>query len=77
MELEPELRRQIAVSLLAGVVFVAGLVYIGTTYGSSETFTEEGAIVLVGLLAGFVLFMAAIGAFLIRANRSDESTDSK
>jgi len=67
MEIDAELRRQITVSLLAAAAFVVGLVAIGVTFDGS-TLPEAGAIALVGLLAGFVLLMAAVGAYLIRAN---------
>ncbi|MFC7185357.1 DUF7472 family protein [Halorubrum yunnanense] len=68
MEIDAELRRQITVSLLAAAVFIAGLVGIGVTFGGSSELPESGAIALVGLLAGFVLLMALVGAYLIRAN---------
>ena len=77
MEIDAELRRQIAVSFAAAFVFVAGLVYIGTTYGPSRSLPEDGALAIVGLLAGFVLFMALIGAFLIRANETDVEEPGK
>ncbi|PAU83631.1 hypothetical protein CK500_08940 [Halorubrum salipaludis] len=72
MEIDAELRRQIAVSLSAAAVFVAGLVGIGVAFGGSEGLPETGAIALVALLAGFVLLMALVGAYLIRANDDDE-----
>ena len=68
MEIDAELRRQIAVSLLAAVVFVIGLVGIGVTYGEPTGLPEEGALALLGLLTGFVLLMALVGAYLIRAS---------
>jgi len=68
MEIDAELRRQIAVSLLAAAVFVVGLVGIGVTFGGSSELPASGAVALVGLLAGFVLLMALVGAYLIRAN---------
>lgn len=68
MEIDAELRRQIAVSLLAAAVFVTGLVGIGVTFGGSSELPESGAIALIGLLVGFVLLMALVGAYLIRAN---------
>jgi ABC-type Co2+ transport system permease subunit len=71
MEIDAELRRQIAVSLLAAAVFVVGLVGIGVTFGGSSELPEAGAIALVGLLAGFVLLMALVGAYLIRANDAE------
>ncbi len=71
MEIDAELRRKTVVSVLAGAVFVAGLVGIGVTYGDETGLPEEGAIALVGLLVGFVLLMALVGAYLIRANDDD------
>ncbi|WP_144798270.1 DUF7472 family protein [Halorubrum depositum] len=68
MEIDAELRRQIAVSLLAAAVFILGLVGIGVTFGGSSGLPESGAIALIGLLTGFVLLMALVGAYLIRAN---------
>ncbi|WP_281195051.1 hypothetical protein [Halorubrum sp. F4] len=70
MEIDAELRRQITVSLLAAAVFVAGLVAIGVTFDGSSL-PESGAIALVGLLTGFVLLMALVGAYLIRSKDSD------
>jgi len=66
MEIDAELRRQIAVSVAAAAVFLAGLVGIGTVFGGSAGLGETGAIALVALLAAFVLLMALVGAFLMR-----------
>ncbi|OYR39549.1 MULTISPECIES: hypothetical protein [unclassified Halorubrum] len=71
MEIDAELRRQITVSLAAAAVFIVGLVGIGVTFGGSAGLPASGALALVGLLAGFVLLMALVGAYLIRA--SDEA----
>ncbi|GAB7009641.1 DUF7472 family protein [Halorubrum trueperi] len=68
MEIDAELRRQIAASLLAAAAFIVGLIGIGVTFGGSSALPEAGAIALVALLAGFVLLMALVGAYLIRAN---------
>ncbi|KOX97732.1 MULTISPECIES: hypothetical protein [Halorubrum] len=68
MEIDAEFRRQIAVSLAAAAVFIVGLVAIGVTFGGSTVLPEAGAIALVGLLTGFVLLMAGVGTFLMRAN---------
>ncbi|WP_066413299.1 DUF7472 family protein [Halorubrum aethiopicum] len=70
MEIDAELRRQITVSLAAAAVFVAGLVAIGVTFDGSSL-PESGAIALVGLLTGFVLLMALVGAYLIRSKDGD------
>ena len=67
MEIDAELRRQITVSLLAAAAFILGLIGIGLTFGGSAVLPEAGAIALVALLAGFVLLMALVGAYLIRA----------
>ena len=72
MEIDAELRRQIAVSLSAAAVFVAGLVGIGLAFGSPEGLPEAGAIALVALLTAFVLLMALVGAYLIRAGDDSE-----
>ncbi|AZQ15648.1 MULTISPECIES: hypothetical protein [Halorubrum] len=72
MEIDAELRRQILVSLSAAAVFVVGLVGVGTAFGrelpsaDAIELTSTGAIALVGLLTGFVLLMALVGAYLIR-----------
>ncbi|TKX75966.1 hypothetical protein EXE46_00140 [Halorubrum sp. GN11_10-6_MGM] len=71
MEIDAELRRQIGVSLAAAAVFIVGLVAIGVTFGGSTVLPEAGAIALVALLAGFVLLMAGVGTYLMRAK--DES----
>ena len=67
MEIDAELRRQIGVSLAAAAVFIVGLVAIGVTFGGSTVLPEAGAIALVALLAGFVLLMAGVGTYLMRA----------
>ena len=71
MEIDAELRRQIGVSLAAAAVFIVGLVAIGVTFGGSTVLPQAGAIALVALLAGFVLLMAGVGTYLMRAK--DES----
>ena len=65
MEIDAELRRQITVSLAAAAVFVVGLIVIGVTF-DGYSLPETGAIELVGILTGFVLLMALVGAYLIR-----------
>ena len=72
MEIDAEFRRQIVVSMLAAIVFVVGLVAIGMRYDARPDLPEDGALALLALLVGFVLLMAVIGAYLIRANRADD-----
>ena len=73
MEIDAELRRQIAVSMAAAAVFVAGLIGIGVVFGGPEGLPETGAIALVALLTAFVLLMALVGAYLIRAGDDDDA----
>lgn len=73
MDIDAELRRQILVSLLAVAVFLAGLVLIGMTYGTGTSLPPAGGLALVGLLAGFVVLMALVGAYLVHSGeQSDE-----
>ena len=69
MDIDAGLRRRIVVSLLAAAAFVAGLVVIGVTFSGSPL-PEGGAIALLGLLTGFVLLMALVGLYLIRADEA-------
>ncbi|SEH36571.1 hypothetical protein SAMN05192561_10128 [Halopenitus malekzadehii] len=77
MEIDAELRRQIVVSLAAVLVFVVGLVAVGSRFGTGSGSTDgislapAGGIALVGLLGGFVLLMALVGVYLMRANGTD------
>jgi len=67
MDIDAELRRQILVSLLAVAVFLAGLALIGVKYGTGTALPAAGGLALVGLLAGFVILMAFVGAYLVQA----------
>ncbi|WP_253737868.1 DUF7472 family protein [Halohasta salina] len=73
MDIDEEMRRQTVVSLLAVGLFLASLIGIGVVFDGTEGLPSDGALALVGALAGFVLLMAAVGLFLIR---SDDSSDS-
>ena len=75
MEIDAELRRQITVSMLAAAVFIIGLVALGMTYGEPDGLPEEGALALLGLLTGFVLLMALVGAYLIKVNADDDGDE--
>ncbi len=70
MDIDAGLRRRIVVSLLAAATFVVGLVVIGVTFSGSPL-PESGAFALLGLLTGFVLLMALVGLYLIRAEDVD------
>ncbi|MGM0604567.1 MAG: DUF7472 family protein [Halobacteriota archaeon] len=67
MEIDAELRRQIAVSLLAVVIFLGAVLYIGSAENGSEGLSADGAIAIVGALTGFVLLMAIVGFYLARS----------
>mgnify|MGYP006271218033 FL=1 len=73
MDIDEEMRRQTVVSLLAVGLFLASLIGIGVVFDGAEGLPSDGALALVGALAGFVLLMAAVGLFLIRL---EDSTDS-
>jgi len=73
MDIDEEMRRQTVVSLLAVGLFLASLIGIGVVFDGAEGLPSDGALALVGALAGFVLLMAAVGLFLIRRDDSDDS----
>lgn len=64
MELDAEMRRKIAVSVGAVVVFIALLVAIGMQFTTGHNLSDLGAYYFVGVIALFVLLMGAAGAFL-------------
>jgi len=74
MEIDEEMRRQTVVSLAAVGLFLASLIGIGVAFDGSGGLSSNGALALVGALAGFVLLMAVIGVFLVR-RKDDESTE--
>jgi hypothetical protein len=64
MEIARETVVEIAVSLVATVVFVAAVVFIGMNYGGRGGFGSEGALALLGAIVAFVLLMFGVGIFL-------------
>jgi len=74
MEIDEEMRRQTVVSLAAVGLFLASLIGIGVVFDGSGGLPSNGALALVGALAGFVLLMAIIGVVLVRL-KDDEPTD--
>lgn len=64
MNIEGETLREILVSLLAVVVFIAVILAIGVTYGNP--LTGIGGLALVGAIVFFILLMALVGFFLSR-----------
>ncbi len=66
MELDAEMRRKIAVSVGAVVVFVGLVIGVGVTYATNHVLPTMGSYALVGVLAVFVVLMAAVGVYLDR-----------
>ncbi|UIO99829.1 hypothetical protein Hbl1158_00160 [Halobaculum sp. CBA1158] len=64
MELDAEMRRKIAVSTGAVVVFIALLIAIGTRFSTGHNLSVPGAYYIVGIIALFVLLMAGAGVYL-------------
>ena len=67
MEIDAEMRRKIAVSVAAVGVFIALVVVVGSQYTSNHHLTQTGGYALVGIMALFVVLMAAVGLFLDRS----------
>lgn len=65
MDIERETLVEIAVSVVAVVLFVATLVVVGSTNGASQL-TSQGALSLVVTILGFVILMTIVGVFLDR-----------
>lgn len=65
MQLERETLVEIGVSVVAVVLFVAAVAYIGAAYGGKDL-TDQGATLIVAAVVGFVLLMTAVGIVLDR-----------
>ena len=72
MEIDEEMRRQTAVSLTAVGLFLAALMGIGVVFNGADGLPSDGALAVVGALAGFVLLMAVLGFVLTKLNADDE-----
>ena len=77
MEIDEEMRRQMVVSLAAVGLFLASLIGIGVVFNGADGLPSDGALALVGALAGFVLLMAVIGLILTRLNDDEPADDSE
>jgi hypothetical protein len=65
MNIERDTVVEIAVSVAAVVLFALAIIAIGGTYYTRTTgFSEQGAIVLVGAIGGFVILMLFVRYFL-------------
>ncbi|WP_396610990.1 hypothetical protein ACH9L7_12295 [Haloferax sp. S1W] len=67
MAIEAEMRRKIAVSIVAVGVFISLIVGIGATYNQSGL-ASMGGLALVGAITAFVFVMAGIGVWLSRSS---------
>ena len=65
MELSRETTTQIVVSVVAVLAFVVAIVLIGVNYGGPVEFSQEGAVLMVGAIAAFVVGMSALGYLII------------
>lgn len=66
MDIDAEMRRMIAVSVGAVVVFIALLVAIGVQFTDGHNLSSVGAYYLVAAIGLFVVLMAAAGVLLDR-----------
>ena len=73
MEIDEEMRRQMVVSLAAVGLFLASLLGIGVVFNGADGLPSDGALAVVGALAGFVLLMAVLGFVLTKLNDDDGS----
>ena len=62
MDIDAEMRRKIAVSIVSVGAFFALFIGIGVTFGPD--LGETGGLVLVAAIALFVIGMGAVGVFL-------------
>ncbi len=76
MEIDEEMRRQTVVSLAAVGLFLASLIGIGVVFDGSDGLPSDGALAVVGALAGFVLLMAVFGFVLMRLNDDDNDGET-
>ncbi|TQQ83784.1 hypothetical protein EGH24_03105 [Halonotius terrestris] len=79
MDIDADLRRKTIVSAAAVGLFLVSLIGIGTVFGGGEGFSSTGGLAIIGALVGFVLLMAAVGAWLARVSNDDaaEAVDSE
>lgn len=64
MEIDAEFRRQIVASVFAVGVFFAAAIWIGMSENGADGLSADGALAIVGLLAGFIILMAILGFVL-------------
>ncbi|MDF9747255.1 DUF7472 family protein [Natrinema salsiterrestre] len=79
---------EIVVSVGAVFLMLAAMIAIGSTYGTeNSTLSPEGGQMLIGVIVGFILLMAAVGIGLaytlndpedgLETNDDDDNGDAK
>lgn len=63
MEIERETLVEVVVSFLSVGGFIAGVLFVGLSYGEGGL-GQQGAFVLVGLIVAFILVMTVAGYWL-------------
>lgn len=77
-ELERERILEILVAVPGVLAFIGVLVYLGSEF-NDESLSQEGGLMLVAAIAGFVLVMSIVGiglAYLKNPASEDESADA-
>ena len=67
MEIDAEMRRKIAVSVVAVALFIGLILGIGVMYSNGGALGGTGGLLLIGAIALFVVVMAGVGLFLSRS----------
>ena len=66
MDVDRETVYQLVLAGGAVALFIAGSLYVGSTYGTNGDLTAEGGTMLVAVLGFFVVLMLAAGLYLER-----------
>ncbi len=73
MDIDAAMRRKIATSVTASLLFIGLLIGVGMRFGQPSSnegvvLTELGSTYLVAVIALFILLMGAVGFYLERQN---------
>ena len=74
--LERERIIEIVVAVGSVIVMLAAMIWIGFTYSGTNGLTEDGGVLLVGAIVGFILLLTVVGvalAFLL--NEPEDGVD--
>lgn len=64
MDIERETIVELSAIGVATLLFIAVLVFIGSSYSTDQHLTDTGAMLVVGLLVVFIVGLGAIGYWL-------------